>query len=175
MCAAALQPQPLRNPWPSGLDATDWRAMPKKTISPAAAVGQAVPETNDTAGPYDPAHPAKRAADGTKPSSKAKKAARAKGSRKKAVAKPPSKRSAKASVKKSRRPARKTFLVAATRTDVDGATALQVYTAVTRSPAEALAAVRAELGPDVAVELTGKLSNRMAKSLGLKPDEVRAI
>ena len=80
-----------------------------------------------------------------------------------------------ASAKKARLPSRKTFLVAATRLSDDGTTVLQVYAAVTRSPAEALAAARAELGPEVAVELTGKLSNRMAKGLGLEPGALRPI
>lgn len=74
-----------------------------------------------------------------------------------------------------RKPPRQTFLVAATFVAGDGPPRLRVYAAVVRGAAEALAAVRAELGPEVPVELTGKLSNRMAKALGLKPDEVRPV
>ncbi len=77
--------------------------------------------------------------------------------------------------KAKRPPPRKTFLIAATWPDGDGRTNLHVYAAVTRSPAEAIAAVRAAIGPDAALELTGKLSNGMARTLGLKPDEIRQI
>lgn len=74
-----------------------------------------------------------------------------------------------------RRPARKTFLVAATIQKGDAPTELCVYASVARTPAEALSAVRETLGSDVAVELTGKLSGSMAKALRLKPGEVRRI
>lgn len=74
-----------------------------------------------------------------------------------------------------RTPPRQTFLVAATLAAGDGPPRLRVYAAVVRGPAEALAAVRAVLGPDASVELTGKLSNRTAKALGLEPGEVRLV
>lgn len=74
-----------------------------------------------------------------------------------------------------RRPARKTFLVAATIQKRGARTELHVYASVARTPAEALSAVRETLESDVTVELTGKLSGSMAKALGLKPGEVRQI
>ena len=75
----------------------------------------------------------------------------------------------------ARRPPPQTFLVAATVPEGDGSTGLGVYAAVTRTPAEALNAVRDLIGADAPVGLTGKLSGRMAKALGLKPGEVRRI
>lgn len=84
-------------------------------------------------------------------------------------------RAADASPKPARRPARRTFLVAATMQGEGGDPDLRVFAAVKRTPEEAIAAVRGELGPAAAVELTGKLSNRMAKTLGLKLDEIRQI
>lgn len=76
---------------------------------------------------------------------------------------------------KQRKPPRQTFLVAATIAAGDGPPRLRVYAVVVRGPAEALDAVRAEIGPDIPLELTGKLSNRMSKALGLKADEVRPV
>ncbi len=76
---------------------------------------------------------------------------------------------------KARQPARKTYLVAATMPDGAATPHLRVFAAVKRSPAEALAAVKEALGAEISVELTGKLSNRMAKTLGLKLDEIRQI
>ncbi len=76
---------------------------------------------------------------------------------------------------KARRPAQKTFLVAATMPHDAATPHLRVFAAVKRSPAEALAAVKESLGAEISVELTGKLSNRMAKTLGLKLDEIRQI
>lgn len=74
-----------------------------------------------------------------------------------------------------RRPPAKTFLVAATVPDGGEPVKLQVYAAVARGPGEALAAVKAKLGAGATIGLTGKLSGRMARSLGLKTGEVRRI
>ncbi|UMY17016.1 hypothetical protein MMB17_20580 [Methylobacterium organophilum] len=70
---------------------------------------------------------------------------------------------------------RKTFLVAVRLPQADAPALLRVYAAVKRSAADALMAVQDELGAEAAVELTGSLSTRMARTLGLKAEEVRLI
>ena len=77
--------------------------------------------------------------------------------------------------KKPRLLPRKAFLVAATLHDGEAVTGLRVYAAVVRSAEAALAAVRTEIGEAATVELTGSLSTRMAKTLGLTADEIRQI
>lgn len=77
--------------------------------------------------------------------------------------------------KKVRLAPRKAFLIAATLARDGDAPNLRVYAAVVRSAEAALAAVRGEVGDEAAVELTGSLSTRMAKTLGLRPDEIRQI
>ena len=77
--------------------------------------------------------------------------------------------------KSKRLPPRKTFLIAATFPEGVEQAGLHVYAVVKRGPAEALSAVRDHLGDLVKVEMTGKLSGRMSKILGLKPDEIRQI
>ena len=77
--------------------------------------------------------------------------------------------------KKPRLLPRKAFLVAATLHDGEAVTGLRVYAAVVRSPEAALAAVRTEIGEAATVELTGSLSTRMARTLGLTADEIRQI
>lgn len=83
--------------------------------------------------------------------------------------KPPRKKAAK------RLPPRKTFLVAVTLPEGSEEAGLHVYAVLMRGPAEALLAVRNQFGEGVQIELTGKLSGRISKTLGLRPDEIRRI
>lgn len=70
---------------------------------------------------------------------------------------------------------RKTFLVAVTIPEGFEEPGLHVYAVLVREPAEALSTVRDQLGEGIHVELTGKLSGRISKTLGLRPDEIRRI